>query len=1001
MVVKQINITMNTKYFYALLFVLFGLLPASASEKDVAGAVYLLPDGAANVLSLNGTWQFKFTKESSWTTLKVPGETAMQGYAIRHDVPFYYRKTVTVPANFKGKRVILRFNGVYSHARLTVNGHYLRTHNGGFTRWETDITPYVKAGRKAVIELEVTDPRLDVSYASGYAHHPVGGILRSVALFAVPEHSLYDVKSETVLDSLYRDATLRLSFKTLGKADFKDAKVTLSLSAPDGRKVSLPVSEINLQSGRSDYSCDIPISNPRKWDAEHPNLYKLHLSLYSRKGLEASYTREIGFRDVRIVGNRMLVNGRPVKLRGACRHDMDPKMGRSTNARLDSMDAVLAKEANINFIRTSHYPPSEDFVRMCDRLGIYVESETAACFVNTWRQKNYAPGNSKDSVEYRDWYLGQLQEEVKNFQSHPSILFWSLGNESEYGDNFQATYDWVKEYDTTRPTIFSYPGTDNKDEKIYKILSLHYPGVDGTMEQWDRSSSHFETKGMPAIFDEWAHVPCYVYGTLQEDPNIREFWGKSLDMMWDGVYNAPGALGGAIWGFGDEIFELPTPKVGTAWWKEFAHTQKPLAYEGRCVGYGEWGVIDIWRRKKPEFWSTKKAYAPVRLTVRDVDVPLSGTDLLLTVVNRFDHTNLKEIKANYVYNGVSHGIELPAINPHEQGLVRIPAQAWKEGDQVRVNFCTSDGKLINTDQVTLGKAQVEMPKSGKEGRLSVSKSNGLLTISGNGFVVPVNLSTGLMEHVKAGGHEIIAQGPFLNASVLYNGNTPEALRKVGNSYQSKDAEWAVKQVSYKEQSDGVRVDVEGTYGKVSLTYTLLVQGNGTLSLSYATDGLPHGNCREAGLRFVLPETYASMEWNRRGYWSAYEPDAFAGHTGKVDLYKSNQRAYGQWPAQSWQDDTRDYYYWSDAGANCTRPLTFKAKGMKEHVYFYTLQAASGRSLSVLSENASVACRINKPADGQLVLYVNNRWDYPEIGWGDYCKNIDMLPCYGQIRLLLK
>ena len=290
----------------------------------------------------------------------------------------------------------------------------------------------------------------------------------------------------------------------------------------------------------------------------------------------------------------MLVNGHQVKLRGACRHDIHPTLGRTTTLELDSLDAVLFKQANMNFVRTSHYPPTERFLEFCDRYGIYVESETAVCFVDTYRQKNYKPGRSQNDLAFAERYLGQCREMVKSLRSHPSILFWSIGNESVYGSNFQLCWDWIKATDTTRPVIFSYPGSAvEKKAEIFDILSMHYQNVYGNVGQWGMSTHNFQGHGIPALFDEWAHPACYTYATLQTDPNIREFWGKSLDMMWSGLFNAPGGLGGAIWGYVDETFSLPEPKFGTSFWKEFARTAKPLDYQGNCVGYGEWGIVDV------------------------------------------------------------------------------------------------------------------------------------------------------------------------------------------------------------------------------------------------------------------------------------------------------------------------------------------------------------------------------------------------------------------------
>ena len=149
------------------------------------------------------------------------------------------------------------------------------------------------------------------------------------------------------------------------------------------------------------------------------------------------------------------------------------------------------------------------------------------------------------------------------------------------------------------------------------------------------------------------------------------------------LFDAPGGLGGAIWGYVDETFMLPEPKVGTAFWKEFARTAKPEDYQGKCVGYGEWGIVDVWRREKPEFWATKKAYSPVRLMTTEVPSFLSGQRLLLPVYNRFDHTDLNEIKIRYTYKGVEKELPAPSIAPHQKGLLVIPARSEEHTSELQ------------------------------------------------------------------------------------------------------------------------------------------------------------------------------------------------------------------------------------------------------------------------------------------------------------------------------
>ena len=903
---------------------------------------------------LSGTWQFRYSPDSKWDKIQVPGEPAMQGYAIEHDKPFTYRKSFTVPADYAGKHTILRFDGVYSHARLFVNGTFVREHHGGFTRWDTDVTPFVRPGKKNEIRLEVTDRLDDISYASGYAHHPIGGILRDVTLFALPETCLYDFYAEPALDAAYEDAVLKIGYSS---PVVGGAEVAYTLADPSGRRYPLAQSRFPLKEGGN--MNELPVKNPLKWDAEHPNLYTLTVTL-SKDGKEIGrFDRRIGFRDVKIEKDRMLVNGMPVKLRGACRHDIHPTLGRTTTAELDSLDVILFKRSNMNFVRTSHYPPTERFLEYCDRYGIYVESETAVCFVDTYRQKNYAPGKTQDSAGFTPRYLSQCREMVKSFRSHPSILFWSIGNESVYGTNFQQCWDWVKATDKTRPVIFSYPGSVGEKEPVYDILSMHYQDVNGNLNQWNRSTRGFQGEGIPALFDEWAHPACYTSATLQEDPNIREFWGHSIERMWSGLFDAPGGLGGAIWGYVDETFMLPEPKVGTAFWKEFARTAKPEDYQGKCVGYGEWGIVDVWRREKPEFWATKKAYSPVRLMTTEVASFLSGQRLLLPLYNRFDHTDLDEIKIRYTYKGVEKELPAPSIAPHQKGLLVIPAEAWEEGELLSICFYTATGELLDAEQVSLGSDYhvrlADSEASPVNGVLLVEETVGMMTIKGDGFEIPFSKETGLISNATSKGQVIIEKGPFLHLDINLNHLTGAEVRKSARKFLTSDSDWKKQSLTYTRKEGAVEVALSGFYQDVQTDILIRISPAGEMNVSYVVAGQPNGYLRETGLSFYLPERLDYLQWERKGMWSCYPEGAFAGNTGETSLYNPKQVRYGENPAQPWSADTHNYYYWADAGANCDRPLTQMAKGMKENIYRYTLSATGGGAgLTVCSPDASLA-----------------------------------------------
>jgi hypothetical protein len=984
-----------SKIFWAttVMTLLFALVSQDFAFGEAAKPeekAYIAPSAYAGVkqpaLLLNGAWEFQFSPRDKWTPIQVPGEAAMQGYAIEHDKPFRYRKSFTLPSEYKGETVILRFDGVYSHARLWVNGACVREHHGGFTRWDTDVTPFVQPGKENKIELEVTDRRDDISFASGYAHHPVGGILRDVTIFALPKTHIYDFYAETHLDSHYRDAVLKVVYSEEGDG----GEIEFSLVSPDGQAVPLSQNRVPL-SGKTGVAREFFVKKPLQWDAEHPHLYTLNAVLYNQAGGEVCrFSRQVGFREVKIVKDQLLVNGKPVKLRGACRHDMHPALGRMTTAELDALDAALFKEANMNFVRTSHYPPSERFVEHCDRLGIYVECETAVCFLGMPPHPNYKnlvgiPNNAA----YAGRFLSQFREMVGTFRSHPSVLFWSLGNESRFGANFQHCRDWIVAADTTRPSIFSYPGLQKKGKKIYDILSMHYPDVRGNLSQQGAGTRGFQGGGIPAIFDEWAHVPCYTYSTLRDDPNIREFWGESLDRMWTNIFDVQGGLGGAIWGYVDEAFLLPEPKFGKPWWKTSSKS-KTEEYTGNCIGYGEWGIIDVWRRKKPEFWSVKKAYSPVRLLTRRVTDFTSGKPLPLLVHNRFDHANLKETAAFYIHKGIKKKLETAPVAPHQRGVLIIPAEDWKEGDTLFIEFYGPGGApdLIDKYAVVLGEERKQVfPRPLLFAPLKVEETGEFVVVRGKGFTIPFSKATGLIVNAVAGGETVIERGPFLNLDV--------------NQKPLSETEWKLTAFEWKQSGEQVEIAASGAYGKVKADIRMRIFSDGSLQTDYAVAGEPSGRLREAGLKFHLPPSIRRLNWQRKTYWS-YSPDgSFAGPEGDVDIYDSRQAAYGERPNQPWHLDTRNYYYCGDSGADCLRPLTQQAKGMKENCFLYNLASETGKSVvSVRSEDASVACRVNKTAREQLVLYVNNRWDYPEIGWGNHSKNLNPSPCRGRLTLVV-
>lgn len=966
-------------------------------------------NGVTNpVISLNGEWkitttppenfQDKKTATDNWDSIMVPGEAMMQGVLIDFDKPFVYKTDFAVPEDYKNKRIFIEFNGVYSFARVWVNGHYIRDHWGGFTIWTADITEHVTPGEEAELTIEVTDRIDELSYGSGYAHHQIGGILRNVNLIALPEVYMEKLSIETDFDEQYHDATLKISC-TLSEA--QDADLKLSLFDDKGDKISIPARSFEVKGGKG--SIEIPVQEPKKWDAEHPNLYTLVAELWQNGRQLQTKSQKIGFREIEISGVELLVNGMPVKLRGACRHDIHPELGRTTTAEQDWQDALLAKQANINFIRTSHYPPSRKFVEYCDQLGIYVEAESAVCFSQAWKSEPFKePEKTMPKKVFR--HLSQMQEMVYTFENSPSVIIWSIGNESFYDEDFEASQKWVKQYDPSRPLIFSYPGSvPDSVAPFWDILSMHYPNYKGDAKNLKIEVKNFENANCPVLFDEWTHVPCYNRSTLVEDPNVRNQWGQSLDLFWSTLFEKKSGLGGAIWGYIDETFMLPDDLSGfEETWGWHYPTKLPGKFVNKTVGYGEWGIIDTYRRKKPEWWNTKKAYSPAKIMKTKFDYPGAGKELIVPVFNRFDHTNFDELV--FEANGVR--IHAPDIDPHQKGELAIPASLLKKGKQIFLTI-HQDTLLVDACLLSVGENKSGPAISVENVELKVSENKKVITVSRDGNKFHFSKQNGRVKFVK-NGNILIQDGPFVHLRT-------RSVKKENQVNQIKEypKDWAFKSIKSVNFNDSVLVSVEGNYNKGKVIFEYLFYPSGIAKMNYKFEEIVDIEVdsqdvnrtgflgassfggfeavRECGVCFSVPATIDSLSWEQNAYWSYYPENHLGANKHKTPVYSTPSPIKRQKPRNHWAMDTRSIYYHSKEDPVYHSGLTNMAKGLKENILSYNLHN-SDTSLKVTG-TGNEACRINKLNDRELELYINQVWDYVNIGWGNYYKNIPLQDSY--------
>ncbi len=869
---------------------------------------------------------------AAWAEVTVPGELTAQGQPIARDSEYAYKRSVLIPAVANGKKVFLRFDGVYSYARVWVNGHLVRDHQGGFTSWDCDITDYVTPGQTAWLSVGVTDRCDEISYASNYAKHYIGGILRGVKLLVLPADYVTRFHVETGLDSTYQDATLNVTAAVAFHAS-SSATLHFQLRDPQGRSVALTPSSMTLTREKPEGVVTIPVAAPRKWDSEHPNLYTLEASVTDSAGHETEkLTKHIGFRQVERRKNRLYVNGDEVKLRGVCRHDVHPLRGRCVTAEIDNHDALLLREANVNFVRTSHYPPTESFLEACDRVGIYVEEETAVCFVN---QAWSIAAPTESNPEFTSRFMNQFAEMIERDRSHPSVIIWSLGNESRWGENFAKQREYEKAEDTSRPAIFCYPETVPAGVDGYDVYSKHYPNFDGDLA----------SKDFPKLNDECIHVPCYDADTLQRDPGVRNYWGHFIKRFWEDAYTAEGCLGGAIWAGFDEVFMLPDSPVG----------------------YGEWGIVDGWRRLKPEYWLTKKAYSPVRVADGEVSSPGSGQPLLIGVKNWFNHTHLRELQV--LCRVGEEALTVPMIDaaPGTESAIHVPARDWRDGEVLELQFYSPAKFLIDEFRLRIGTRVVSFP--GPRGPApKVTENTQSLTIQGSDFHIVFSKATGLISEGVFRGKKIIEAGPFLNL-----GSTdlpPWWLINVAHSSTEDEVVISVK---------GDHVARHGSGPGMGTELEIRIDGQGLITTAYTLRD-PVKAANAVGISYVLTRSVDRLSWDRKPLWSAYPSD----HIGRPQGTAQRQsgfaaQTYRHAPAGPWSQDAQDFFLFgpNDPGGRGTNDFC----SLKENIWYASCGLADAPYQIRAESNGAAAARVQVLQDGRVQFNIDNLWAYTDLGYG--------------------
>ena len=521
------------------------------------GAEYLDKKQSMNYMSLDGTWKFNWVAnaderptdfyktdldDSKWKNIQMPGNWEMLGYGqpeyvnvgfawrghFNQQPPAVptkdnhvgsYRREINIPANWDGKRVIAHFGSVTSNIYLYVNGKFAGYAEDSKVAAEFDITPFLKKGKNLIAFQSFR--WCDGSWCEDQDFWRLSGPARENYLYArSKDHRLLDVRVETELKNNYKDGALNITAKLQG-----NTLAYFGLYDPDGKEVIVTGTD-NVKNGVAKYQ--LRVKNVRKWSAETPNLYTLVVSPIQNGGMYSPYEIiqvKVGFRKVEIKNKQLLVNGQPVLLKGANRHEMDPDEGYNVSEKRMIQDIMMMKRLNINAVRTCHYPDDPRWYDLCDKYGLYVVAEA--------NQESHGFQYGDDAAAKKPEFAKQIMERnqhnVSMFYNHPSIITWSLGNETVMGDNFIQAYKWIKSQDKTRPVQYEQA---RRGEGTDIFCPMYYPV--SACEKYAKDPN----SPMPLIQCEYNH-------TMGNS-------GGNLSDYWNLVRKYPIFQGGFDWDFVDQ-----------------------------------------------------------------------------------------------------------------------------------------------------------------------------------------------------------------------------------------------------------------------------------------------------------------------------------------------------------------------------------------------------------------------------------------------------------------
>ena len=869
------------------------------------GAEYLDKKKSMNYLSLDGTWKFNWVAnaderptdfyktdldDSKWNNIQMPGNWEMLGYGQPEyvNVGFgwrghfdqqppavptkdnhvgSYRREINIPANWDGKRVIAHFGSVTSNIYLYVNGKFAGYAEDSKVAAEFDITPFLKKG-KNLIAFQ-TFRWCDGSWCEDQDFWRLSGPARENYLYArSKEHRLLDVRVETELKNNYKDGALNITAKVQG-----NTLAYFGLYDPDGKEVIVTGTD-NVKNGVAKYQ--LRVKNVRKWSAETPNLYTLVVSPIQNGGMYLPYEIiqvKVGFRKVEIKNKQFLVNGQPVLLKGADRHEIDPDEGYNVSEQRMIQDIMMMKRMNINAVRTSHYPNDPRWYDLCDKYGLYVVAEA--------NQESHGFQYGDDAAAKKPEFAKQIMERnqhnVSMFYNHPSIVTWSLGNETVMGDNFLKAYKWIKEQDKTRPVQYEQArrgeGTDIFCPMYYSVAASEKYAKD-------------PNSPMPLIQCEYNH-------TMGNS-------GGNLSDYWDLIRKYPILQGGFDWDFVDQALHRNIVKpMSILPYKMNNEELRKIEY---CYGgdYNKYdpsdnnfncnGIIGPDRQMNPHAYEVAYQYQNIwakMVNAETGEVSVYNENFFRDLSNYALAWSLEEDGVE-TQNGTIADLDVPA---QQTKNFTIPYDKSKiKGKEVFLNidFRLKEAEPLLTAGQVMAYAQLPVVTKqacsgdcskmlaqghGKKKMKLAAKKNNVVAVTTPNLTFKIDRSTGLVSEYAYNGKSLLGEGGTLKPN-FWRAPTDNDM---GAGLQKKFQAWKNPQMNLKnidvkkdKKTNSVTIltsfDMPEVQGQMDITYVVFAN-TGAVKVTEdfkATEGAKVSDMFRFGMLMQMPYTMEKSNYYGRG-----------------------------------------------------------------------------------------------------------------------------------------